>query len=271
MGIPSRLEQIFHKAVDLFFAVKPQPVPAKGRLQHCKIVSHRGEHDMTVMENTVAAFDRALEGKIWGLEFDVRWTKDLYPVVFHDRDCNRLFSVERAISAMTLAELRADFPLIPSLTEVVRRYGKKMHLMVELKVEDYPDPRYQKQVLQEIFSFLTPREDYHVLSLSPEVLEVMDFVVPQAMLPVAQLNFHRLSKLATDKKYSGVAGHYLFITNGLLKKHQQRGQQVGTGFVGSRNCLCRELNRGVEWIFTDNALQVQAIRDDLLRLYEGKV
>jgi glycerophosphoryl diester phosphodiesterase len=34
---------------------------------------------------------------------------------------------------------------------------------------------------------------------------------------------------------------------------------VGTGYVRTPNCLFRELNRGVDWIFSNHAAEVQAL------------
>jgi hypothetical protein len=34
---------------------------------------------------------------------------------------------------------------------------------------------------------------------------------------------------------------------------------VGTGFADSRRCLYREVNRGVDWIFSNRAADMQAV------------
>jgi hypothetical protein len=34
------------------------------------------------------------------------------------------------------------------------------------------------------------------------------------------------------------------------------------GFIASKNSLYRELNRGVEWVFTNDALKLQAMLSD---------
>ena len=36
---------------------------------------------------------------------------------------------------------------------------------------------------------------------------------------------------------------------------------MGTGFIHSRNALFRELNRGIEWIFSNRAVHIQGIVD----------
>ena len=84
-------ERVFQVAVDALFAAWPRPKPEESALRRCRIISHRGEHDnVTVFENTLPAFDMARDHGVWGIECDIRWTKDLVPVVYHDADLRRL-------------------------------------------------------------------------------------------------------------------------------------------------------------------------------------
>jgi glycerophosphoryl diester phosphodiesterase len=256
----SWIERLFLRVAHQFFSKWPQPVPQKKRLKQCKLVSHRGDHDnIRTLENTIPAFDRVHEHRVWGIELDVRWTSDLHPVVFHDRDLQRVFGREIEIGKTRLNQLKSDFPQIPSLAEVVDRYGKILHLMVEIKKEVYPDPEYQNKVLSDIFSNLEPLNDYHFLSLTPEMFGLINMVPSSTFLPIAQRNIRPLSSLAIRQNYRGITGHYLLVTNRLLKLHQKRNQSVGTGFVNSTLCLFREINRGVDWIFSDNATKLQSI------------
>ena len=267
MGIPFWVEKRFHQAVDLLYANRPQPFPDKERLKQCKIISHRGEHDnKTIFENTIAAFDHARDAGVWGIEFDVRWTKDLQPVVFHDKNLQRLFQSGLEVNTVTLSELKSHCKLIPSLSEVIQRYGNKLHLMVEIKEETYPDPVIQNRILRAHFNGLSPQDDFHFLSLTPEMFTLIDCVPETAFLPIARLNVKKLSETALLKNYRGVTGHYLFITNTIVKKHLQQGQHVGTGHIPSQHCLFRELNRGVEWIFSNHAAELQNICNSLLKI-----
>ena len=92
----------------------------------------------------------------------------------------------------------------------------------------------------------------------------MPDLAPQHLLPVAELNVASLSKVSMQRGYAGLAGHYLLITPGIMRRHQRAGQWVGTGFPRSRNGLLREVNRGVEWVFSNNAVRLQRELDDLL-------
>lgn len=265
MRITLWLEERLLQVVDFFYAYLSQPIPDKKRLKQCKIVSHRGEHDnKTVFENTIAAFDRVKEAGVWGIEFDIRWTKDLQPVVFHDRNLQRVFKSDIEVNKVTLAELKEHCKLIPSLSEVIQKYSKTLHLMVEIKEEKYPDPVYQNKVLKDLFSHLTSQVDFHFISLRPEMFILINFVPSSTFLPSGRLNVKGLSNLALWKNYGGVTGHYFLITDTLLKKHYKQKQRVGTGFIGSKNCLFRELTRGVEWIFSNNAVELQNICNSLL-------
>ncbi|UCD78578.1 MAG: hypothetical protein JSW26_24740 [Desulfobacterales bacterium] len=261
----SYIENGLEDILDGFYALWPQPFPGRERLKACKIVSHRGEYDnRNVFENTLAAFDRARASGIWGIEFDVRWTKDLRPVVIHDPDLKRVFGMDITVADITLAVLRSECPEVPLLAEVIQKYGGKMHLMVEIKAENYPDPAQQNQILQECFAALNPRVDYHLMSLAAHMFDLITFVPASTCIPIALWNLPRFSNLALEKKMRGVAGHYFLLNNALLARHRANGQKVGTGYPGSKNCLFREVNRGVEWIFSNNAGKLQKIINGLI-------
>jgi glycerophosphoryl diester phosphodiesterase len=262
MHLPVRLERMFHRCVDAVFRRLPQPHPGHRRLQECRIVSHRGDHDnRRIFENTIAAFDAARAGGTWGVELDLRWTRDLVPVVHHDAGLGRIFGRPARIRDLTMADLRREFPMVPAMAEVVARYGGKMHLMVEIKAENYPDPDRQNAILRDCFSSLHPCDDYHFLSLVPEMFDRVRFVSPETFLPVAETNLPALSRLARKRGYGGINGHYLLVTRRRIRMHRRSGQSVGTGYVCSKNCLFRELNRGVRWIYSNHGVQLQRILD----------
>ena len=261
MELPSWLESRLMQICDSIFAIVPQQVPTLENLGKCKIISHRGQHDnITVFENTLSAFDHALKtAGIWGIELDFRWTKDLHPVVAHDPDLQRLFGSNLRIAETTLAELKQHCPQMPTLEEVLLRYGGKLHLMVEAKEEHYPQPEKQNMILKELFASLEPRKDFHLLSLAPEMLVLIKFVDTSAKLPVAVFNAKSLSKISLNEEYAGLGGHYLLLHKKIVKQHLDCGQKIGVGYPKSKNNLFREINRGVEWIFCNDAVGVSGL------------
>lgn len=234
---------------------------------HCRPVAHRGQHDnFNVIENTLPAFETCARNKIWGIEFDLRWTEDLEPVVLHDPDCGRVFGRPNISPARyTLKMLRQHAPHIPTLAEVVDHFGLQLHLMIELK-ESLSDPDNVKiKRLQEILSRLRPAEDYHFMSFSTEILKRVDFVTPKACLGIAEFNVKEMSQECLKRSFGGLTGHYLLLKQKLIDEHHQAEQKVGVGFVASRNSLRRELSRGIDWVFTNHPLKVKQWLDSELR------
>jgi glycerophosphoryl diester phosphodiesterase len=131
--------------------------------------------------------------------------------------------------------------------------------MIELKSTACPQPQRRSETLRQLLAPLSPVQDFHILSLEPKMFGITDFVPKQALVLVSMANTRRISATAIDNGYGGVAGHFAFLRDRLLARHHAQGQHVGTGFICSRNCLFRELNRGIEWIVSNHAVELQRI------------
>ena len=92
-----------------------------------------------------------------------------------------------------------------------------------------------------------------------------EFAPGKAFLPVSQFNFRAFSRLALHKGYAGIAGHYLLLGNRMQRTHERAGQHIGIGYPCSKNSLFREANRGVAWIFSNHAVEMQRIVDAYIR------
>lgn len=252
--------------VDSIMAIIPRQAPERAALERCKIIAHRGEHDnKRVMENTIRAFEQAQAAGIWGIECDIRWTSDLVPVICHDPSPARVFGEPSVINSLTFDQLHSRVPDIPRLEEVIRLFGCATHLMLEIKAEPWPEPARQCEILRSLLAPLEPVRDYHILALDPTVFDPLGFLPSECFFPVAETNVKAISEQAIAHGYGGLGGHYLLLTNPLKKQHDMHKQRLGTGFPASKNCLFRELNRGIEWIFSNNAIALQAIRDHYLQ------
>lgn len=102
-----------------------------------KYIAHRGLHGPGAPENSLRAFENAVNKGV-PAELDVRLTKDGRIVVFHDRDLKRMCSVDAEISEFTYEQLSA-FTLkdsgekIPLLSEVLRLVNGRVPLLIEIK------------------------------------------------------------------------------------------------------------------------------------------
>ncbi|WP_298623297.1 glycerophosphodiester phosphodiesterase family protein [uncultured Legionella sp.] len=234
------------------FAAVPRHKPV--RIEGAKLIAHRGAHNNVrgVLENTHEAFRLAQSVGCWGLELDVHATVDDVLVVNHDPTLNRLWGHDCSIVDLSFNELRDLEPGIPSLDEVVSEYGKKMHLFIELKA-----PFNAEKSLVTALQGLSPSEDFHLLALDAPTFDELSLFPKESLILVAvHNNVNHFCELSIRKHYGGVMGSYLLLTDKQRRKLTKANQASGVGFVNSKNSLYRELNRGIDWLFTDQAVAV---------------
>ena len=123
------------------FLIKPSRGEKRADLlPFCRFqYAHRGVFDDDTPENSFPAFQKAVAHG-YGIELDVRLTKDGQLVVFHDETLERMCGLKKKVSDCTAKEL-AVMPLlgspytIPTLNEVLNIVQGKFPLVVELKEE----------------------------------------------------------------------------------------------------------------------------------------
>ena len=99
--------------------------------------AHRGLHDETRPENSMAAFRAALEGG-YGIELDVHLLKDGNLAVIHDSSLLRTAGADVKIEELTTQELQnyhlgGTDETVPTFREVLELFGGKAPMIVELK------------------------------------------------------------------------------------------------------------------------------------------
>lgn len=258
--MPLWLEKAVLHTVDALHGLARHSATAQ-QLAACRIVSHRGERDdRAVFENTCAAYDPLRGSGVFGIEFDVRWTQDLVPVVFHDPDLRRLHGDAARIRDLTWRELHERRPEIPDLASFVQRYAGEFHLMCEVKHERYPDPPLQSRRLAQALAPALERQRCTVLSLEPGMFGALPDIPAAATMGVARLNTAAISAEALAQRRAGFSAHYALIDAATIAAHHAAGQTVGCGFPPSRALLYREAARGVDFVFTDQARQLERWR-----------
>lgn len=100
------------------------------------VYAHRGA-SIEFPENTLAAFRRAVELGVEGMELDVHLSADGHPVVIHDETVDRTTNGSGAVANLTLAELQeldaGQGERIPTLGEVLDVVGDALRVDIEVK------------------------------------------------------------------------------------------------------------------------------------------
>ncbi|HEX6581398.1 MAG TPA: glycerophosphodiester phosphodiesterase family protein, partial [Actinomycetota bacterium] len=94
------------------------------------VVAHRGA-SVEQPENTIAAFEAAIDAGADVVEFDVRMTADGHAVVMHDLDVSRTTDGHGLVSDMTLEEIRRLG--VPGLEEALRCLSGRAAADIEIK------------------------------------------------------------------------------------------------------------------------------------------
>lgn len=204
------------------------------------IIAHRGA-SAYYPENTMIAFEKAVEMKAEMIELDVALSKDGIPIVFHDAQLNQHTNGDGYLSAFTLDELKEldagswfdpkySNQQIPTLKEVLQFAQDTIALNIEIKseaVSDSIDGGIEKKVVELVSEFDMQN---HVLFSSFDYRTLLHFKELAPKIPVALL-------------YNKAQSNYL-LPNQLVKKYK----------VDAFNCSYRQLSRG--WIANLNEYRI---------------
>lgn len=253
--------QLAEKTLDSYFSLIPRKKPTACSAIKSKLIAHRGAHNKAkcIFENTMAAFTEAQRLGCFGVELDVHATNDNVIVVNHDPTLERIWGHAVSINQLSFEALRALEPSIPTLEEVLTRFGNSMHWFIEVKT-----PFEAFDALFTILQHLEPAKDYHLLSLEEPFFASLPHFPKEALLLVpVHNNVSSFCKLCIDKGYAGVLGNYLLLNDKKIQRLLKANKAVGVGFVNSKYSLYRELSRNIPWIFSDNVEEVRAHLSEL--------
>lgn len=101
-------------------------------------IAHRGLYNNEIGENTLSAIDNAFQNGYYGVEIDLRKTKDNKVVIIHDPFISRVSNGIGLVNQLTYQELlkynfgKKTIERIPLLSEVINRYENRFFIL-ELK------------------------------------------------------------------------------------------------------------------------------------------
>lgn len=114
-----------------------------------KVFAHRG-FSYKFPEASRSAYEGAIAVNADGLECDIRLTRDLIPVCFHDRNLKRIAGNTKSVSWLSLKELR-ELTDVMTLGELIQLASEhKKDLLIETKHPSIFRRTVEKKVLAEI-------------------------------------------------------------------------------------------------------------------------
>ena len=156
--------------------------------------AHRGLHNSERAENSLSAFKAATEAG-YGIELDVRLSKDGELVVFHDDTLERVTEREGRVDSYTAKEL-SEIKLcntgdgIPTFREVLELVDGRVPLLVEIKEDagNYGVTEKTCEILREYSG------DYMIESFNPLALGRVRKLLPGACRGILSQSFLKEEK-----------------------------------------------------------------------------
>lgn len=227
------------------------------------MVGHRGVMGHpTILENTLMAFDTAV-GRQAGIEFDLRLTRDHRVVVHHDRTLRRVHGRHEAIEDLTYEELRSLVPAVPTLDEVLDRYGHSCsHYFLEAKVKDAAEV---EKLLHQVYLALEDRgliKQATLLSLESRVLDQARSLFPDLARTIVFLVDYRWAwNYVRQYEDTGLAGWYFTFPKAFQPFLLERGLPAGVGQIDYLSTHHHFCNQGFSYHFTNriDRLRPQAL------------
>ncbi|MEW5717732.1 MAG: glycerophosphodiester phosphodiesterase family protein, partial [Chloroflexota bacterium] len=265
-------------------ATPAQTAPAKRAVM---IVGHRGAAG-AAPENTLAAFQRAIEIGVDAIELDVHLSKDNELIVIHDPTLVRTTDGTGAVRDFTVAELKKlnaaakfkgsgnyDVQRLPTLQEVFDLVGARAPLQIEIKLaaDGSRYPGIEQKVVDHVrrnnavasaeitsFDFDTVR---HVQSLEPRVGRRVP--ISTAYLRPFGLAGKGPADIAGDllrQTIPAVDVEKTFLTQPLFDALRPAGLKIGVWTVNDAKEMWKFVEIGVDQITTDRPdLLVPEYRD----------
>lgn len=170
-------------------------------------IAHRGYHNEQYPENSLGAFNRAVENK-FHIEMDLHLSKDKQLVVFHDDDMKRVCGIDGKIedfdySYLKTVKLMGTNETIPLFDDLLKLVDGKVGLVIELKTYGPNNDELCQKVVERLKKY---KGAYVVQSFDPTM-----------MIKIRKLNPEIVrGQLVTDFKDANLSKLKVFLLKNLL-------------------------------------------------------
>ncbi len=241
-------------------------------------MAHRGA-SARVPENTIAAFQAAVEEGADVVELDVRLTEDAIPVVFHDPDVTSTTDGTGYVHQLTLAEVkrldaspgereRHEVPTLAEALEAIRGVGVNLEIKNLPGEPDFDSPReatleaavgilrevrFDGPVLVSSFNWLTIER---ARELAPEIRTgflTIAPIDPWAALVYVRSRGHDFV-LPQSPALLGAGADF-------VREARSEGVRVGTWVVDDADTLSMLYSWGIDAVATNDPRLAVSVRD----------
>lgn len=219
------------------------------------IIAHRGgAKSLSLVENSIDAFQHAISQSIKMIEFDVRKTKDNQLVVYHNNHINQIKLNNLTYEELCALSMKNGYK-VPLFEEVLKLCSGKIMLDIELKESGYEETVLS--LLNQYFStdtfVITSFLDSVIIKikdLNPKIKVGLLIGKDQASLKcrLSELfPFKRLKRTRADF----IVPNYRLVTPWLVRNSQKLKYHIYVWTVNGDNLYTKLISKRVSGIITD--------------------
>lgn len=225
-----------------------------------QITAHRG-FSYAAPENTLYAFEYAVESGADYIELDVQITADEQVVVFHDKEINRVTNGTGKLSDYTYAELQEfsagckfrkteDFSdaKIPLLSEVFENIGNEILYNVEIK--DKGNTKLTTQKTVELIEEYGLENSCYITSFSYNILKEVKKINPGIKTGLIA-NTAAVTSFARLKNIDALSLNHIFVNSAVVNEAHRNGKRVFVWTVDGTGDMQKMISIGVDNIITN--------------------
>lgn len=213
-------------------------------------IAHRGFHK-NFPDNTLEAFEAAIQLGVDGIELDVRETADRGFVVFHDPKIEGTDIARLSLSDIKNMKLQDTFE-IPTLEQVLELCRKRTKLLVELK---------KAQSLDKFLELLEAKvepNDVTVISFDKDIISELWFLAPEVRTgSITALPLVDPVKLAQSLHCNGIVVKCPFISERLVEKARVQNLSIFVWGCHDMKAVRKMLTLDIDGIISDFPDQVR--------------
>jgi len=229
------------------------------------VTAHRGASGLVAHENTIEAFEKAIELKVDSIECDVRKTKDNIIIVNHNEDIEGLIIRDHTYFEICEATSKNGY-IQPTLKEALECVKGKILIDIEIKEDGY-----EEELIKQITEILSIDEFYirgfsdkavkKVKQINPQITTVL--LVGREHVKLGYISrifnevycYHRVRKT----KCNFVSPNYQLLILNFCKRMHKKNVKVFAWTVNEKELMESVLTKGVDGLITnypDVALKV---------------
>ncbi len=226
------------------------------------IQAHRGA-SAYAPENTLPAFQLAVEMKADGIECDIHMTKDGQLVVCHDHSVDRTSNGKGRISDLTLKEIKAlDFgsrfdarfagTTAPTLAEMLEVVKPLQVINIEIKQFEHPMGQEKAQnIFYDIVKESGCLDNVIVSSFDDKALSLLKQLHPEMVTCLLYDKMYESARKAQSIGCEAIHPNYIHLTRPTVLSAHRRGMKVNCWTPDDPDEIAYMIDLGCDGVITN--------------------